>query len=113
MSQTFRFTLENGTGSILEENGGGYLIQETQPATARVQATAAGFYRGDYKDIGDVFDLVSYADLSDSTASFVPVGNPDYPLYGWMLVVPSSTPLFSWASSGNSTPRNAPVRTVY
>jgi hypothetical protein len=80
--------------------------------TIRVQSVAAGFYRGDYKDIGDVFDLANGGDLSDSTVSYVPVGNPDYPVYGWMLVVPSTTPLFSWAASGNSSPRQSPRRTV-
>jgi hypothetical protein len=78
----------------------------------RVQAVAAGFYLGDYKDVGDVFDLLNTADLSSSTVSQVPVGNPDYPLYGWMLVVSSTYPLFSWASSGLSSPRQAPRRTV-
>lgn len=78
----------------------------------RVQAVAAGFYNKDYKDIGDVFDLLSPADLSDSTVSQVPIGNPDYPIYGWMLVVPSNTALFSWASSGLSSPRLSPRRTV-
>jgi hypothetical protein len=112
VSQTYHFALENGTGSLLMENSG-YLILEAQPAAPpRVQATVAGFYRGDYKDIGDVFDLLSWSDLSDSTASFVPIGNPDYPVYGWMLVVPSTTALFSWAAYGNSSPRNSPRRTV-
>lgn len=77
----------------------------------RVQAVAAGFYRGDYKDIGDIFDLVNGADLSDSTVSQVPIGNPDYPVYGWMLQVASTTPLFSWASTGLSSPRSSPRRT--
>lgn len=80
--------------------------------TTRVQAVAAGFYNKDYKDIGDVFDLLNVGDLSDSTVSYVPVGNPDYPVFGWMLVVPSATPLFSWAASGLSSPRQAPRRVV-
>lgn len=78
----------------------------------RVQAVAAGFYNKDYRDIGDVFDLLNTGDLSDSTVSQVPAGNPDYPIYGWMRVVPGTTPLFSWASSGLSTPRLSPRRTV-
>lgn len=80
----------------------------------RVQAVVAGFYRGDYKDIGDVFDLANTGDLSDSTVSQVPVGNPDYPVYGWMLVVASTTPLVSWALQGTgiSSPRQSPRRTV-
>lgn len=78
----------------------------------RVQAIAAGYYLGDYRDIGDVFDLANTGDLSDSTVSQVPVGNPDYPVYGWMLIVPGTTPLFSWAAYGNSSLRAAPRRTV-
>ena len=78
----------------------------------RVQAVASGFYRGQYRDIGDVFDLANTGDLSDSTVSQVPVGNADYPIYGWMLVVPSTTPLFTWASQGYSSPRNNVVRVV-
>jgi|SRR5882724_1456213 len=77
----------------------------------RVQAMAAGFYNGDWKDIGDVFDVDS-SQFSDSTVSFVPAGNPAYPVYGWMLQVPATTPLFSYAASGLSTPRNSPRRTV-
>ena len=77
-----------------------------------VQAVAAGFYRGDYKDIGDVFGIFSPFEFSDSTQSIVPVGDPDYPVYGWMLQVAYSTPPFSWAAYGNSSPRNAPRRTV-
>lgn len=80
--------------------------------TIRVQAVAAGFYKSDYKDIGDVFDILNSGELSDSTVSSVPVGNPDYPVFGWMLQVPPSTPLFSWASTGNSSPRQSPRRTV-
>lgn len=83
------------------------------PGTAiRVQATQACFYRGDYKDAGDVFDIFDPGDFSDSTQSQVPVGNPDYPLYGCMTIVPSTTPLFSWASSGLSSPRTSPRRLV-
>jgi hypothetical protein len=78
----------------------------------RVQAVYAGFYKNDYKDIGDVFDIASMSDFSDSSVSFVPPGNPDYPVYGWMKIVPSTTPLFSWASTGNSSPRQSPRRTV-
>lgn len=82
------------------------------PGGFRVMAVAAGYYQGDYKDIGDVFDIVSNNDFSDSTVSQVPVGNPDYPIYGWMLKVSATYPLFSWASSGLSSPRLSPRRTV-
>lgn len=72
----------------------------------RVQAVTPGFYASQYCDIGDVFDLASPADLSDSTVSQVPVGNPLYPYFGWMLVVSGTTPLFRWASMGFSSPVN-------
>lgn len=73
---------------------------------ARVQAVQRGQYGGIFRDVGDVFDIANSTDLSDSTVSQVPVGNPDYPLYGWMLVVPTPTPLYSFALSngGSSTP---------
>jgi hypothetical protein len=80
----------------------------------RVQAVYQGFYNGDYKDVGDVFDLLSVGDLSDSTVSVVSSDNPDYPLYGWMLIVPDATSLFSFASTGQSAPDAAiPRRTVF
>lgn len=82
------------------------------PPGFRVQAVQAGFYNEDYKDIGDVFDLITGNDFSDSTVSQVPVGDPDYPVYGWMKIVPFNTQLFSWAASGLSSPRFGPRRTV-
>lgn len=74
-------------------------------AYARVQAVQRGQYSGIFRDVGDVFDIDNAGDLSDSTVSQVPVGNPDYPLYGWMLVVPNVTPLYSFAlaNQGQST----------
>jgi hypothetical protein len=74
-------------------------------AFARVQAVQRGQYGGVFRDKGDVFDITNASDLSDSTVSQVPVGNPDYPLFGWMLVVPNATPLYSYALSngGNSS----------
>jgi hypothetical protein len=83
------------------------------PVPVRVRATAAGYFEGVYRDIGDVFDISDTSDFTDSAQSQVPVGNPDYPEYGWMVIVPSSTPLFSFASSGLSSPRTSPRRTVY
>lgn len=81
-------------------------------AIIRVQAVAAGDSGGVWRDVGDVFDIDS-TKFSDATVSYVPVGNPDYPLYGWMLQVPSNTPLVSYALSngGQSTPRNSVRRT--
>ena len=69
----------------------------------RVKAVQPGQYGGLYLDIGDVFDLASPVDLSDSTVSQVPVGNPDYPLYGWMLQVSPSTPLYSYAQANGTS----------
>jgi hypothetical protein len=87
-------------------------IPPPPPGPIRVKAVMAGEYLGDFKDVGDVFELVTSNDYSAYNVSQVPVGNPIYPFYGWMMQVPESTPLFSWASTGNSTPRNAPRRTV-
>ena len=85
----------------------------TPPAAGfRVQAVTAGFYGNDYKDEGDVFDLASANDFSDATVSYVSPTNPDVALYGWMLKVPASTPLFSYASAGASTTRTKPRRTI-
>lgn len=82
-------------------------------ATIRVKAVTSGSYGGTYRDVDDVFDIDS-AFYSDSTVSFVPVGNPDYPLYGWMLQVPNTTPLYSWALSngGASSPTDPKRRLV-
>lgn len=82
-------------------------------ATIRVQAVTAGDTAGIWRDIGDVFDIDS-SKFSDSTVSYVPVGNPDYPLVGWMLLVPPGTPLYSYALSngGQSTLRNVVRRVV-
>jgi hypothetical protein len=79
----------------------------------RVQAKAAGFYMNDYKDIGDVFDI-QLQDLSDAGVEIVNIGDPDYPLFGWMTVVPSTTPLFSLAATGAGigSIRAAPRRTI-
>lgn len=75
-------------------------------AFARVKAVQRGQYAGIFRDVGDVFDIANSTDLSDSTVSQVPPGNPDYPLFGWMLVVPNATPIYSFAlaNQGSSTP---------
>lgn len=78
-----------------------------QPTLLRVQATLAGFYNGEYYDIGDVFDIVPivFSDSSiDALAGFA--GGPDP---GWMTVVPSTTALYN----SNQTLRNAARRTVF
>jgi hypothetical protein len=75
-------------------------------AFARVQAVAPGQYGGQYRNIGDVFDIANAGDFQSSTVSIVPPGNPAYPLFGWMLQVANNAPLFSWAAYGNSSPVN-------
>lgn len=68
----------------------------------RVQAQARGFYGGISRNIGDVFDLVNVADLASSTVDYL--ANPNNvqlqgyevnsgPMWGWMMTVPSTTPL--------------------
>ncbi len=105
--------LEDGSGHIQLEDGSGNILLEGG-VFGRCQAVQAGDYNGIYRDVGDVFDVFNPTDFSDSTVSQVPVGNPDYPIYGWMKLVPSSTPLYSWAlaNGGASSPRNSPRRTV-
>lgn len=82
-------------------------------AIIRVQAKRAGTTANVWRDVGDVFDVDS-TQFSDSTVSYVPVGNPDYPLYGWMTQVPGTTPLYSYALSngGMSSVRTHVRRTV-
>lgn len=56
----------------------------------RVKAVQVGFYNGITRNIGDVFD-VPQAFLASNIINYVPTtGEYDY---GWMLIVPSSTPL--------------------
>lgn len=70
----------------------------------RVQAVAAGWYAEIWRDIGDVFDIKA-SDFSDSSVSFIPPTDPAYPVFGWMKVVASTTPLYSYAlaNQGAST----------
>lgn len=110
VAPSFHLLKQNALGALLLQDGASYLVAQTS-ATLRVQAIAAGTYKGDYKDIGDVFDIGAY-DIDTSTGTDVPPFDPAYPIYGWMKVVPSTTPLFSWAASGNSSPRGSPRRTV-
>jgi hypothetical protein len=100
---TYRFLRESGSGCLLREsapypNGSGYLIRESGVTSIRVQAVAPGFYGRSFRNVGDVFDITPEA-FSDSTVSLVPIGNPDYPLYGWMLQVASTTPLSTYSLS--------------
>lgn len=67
----------------------------------RVQAVSPGWYNGLYYQRGDVFDLNSPSDYSDSTQNAQPNGNEWAP--GWMLTVPGTTPLYQ-ALSAEPTP---------
>lgn len=68
------------------------------PATpVRVMAVSAGYYQGEFYNAGDVFDLQSAADYSDSTQNAQPNGSEYAP--GWMITVPASTPLYQWESA--------------
>lgn len=72
-------------------------------AFARVQATQRGQYANIWRDVGDVFDIANASDFSDSTVNY---GSSATPFFGWMVQVPSATPLYSFAlaNAGASTP---------
>lgn len=76
-----------------------------------VQATADGYYHGLFHPKDDIFYIENITDFSDSSVSLVPVGNPDYPVYGWMRQV-AGTQEFDQAESLQSWPRNYIKRTV-
>lgn len=78
----------------------------------RVMATDNGYYGGSPRMKGDVFDIAYAADYSDSTTSFVPSTDPDYPVYGWMIQVSSSTPLVQQDQSLRAV-NSPPKRTVF
>jgi|SRR5271154_3466548 len=101
---SFHYLKEDSSGALQLENGQGDYLLEQLTGSARVQAVTPGQYMGDYKDVGDVFDILNTQDFSDSTVSQVPIGNVIYPLYGWMLSVPATMALYSWAAFGNSSP---------
>ena len=87
----------------------------------RVMAVTAGYYRGEYYVPGDVFDLYNIADFSDSgvnyqqIAGFTGAGFGQFAFgvsgfglsvpisgtsgVGWMVQVPSATPLYQWVSA--------------
>jgi hypothetical protein len=78
--------------------------------TARVKAVSEGLYNGIFRNVGDVFDVLTSGDLSDSLLPINAPGDPDYPVYGWMLVVPPTTPLVDQTLStgqGQSSPVQA------
>lgn len=60
----------------------------------RVRCITSGIYGGVYYQPGDVFDLVFATDYSDSTVNYAGIGAGTQQ-FGWMLRVPSTTPLYS------------------
>lgn len=92
----------------------------TPPAPLfRVMAVTAGWYAGVFRTPGDVFDLLSNADFSDSTIDYMNVGSPfgsftfgsspfgsgntsNTVAFGWMKQVPRNTALFDWLSSNGA-----------
>lgn len=63
---------------------------------ARVSAVRGGFYGGQWRDIGDVFDIYFAEEFSNYQINY---GSAATPFYGWMMQVSSSTPLFTYALS--------------
>jgi hypothetical protein len=63
------------------------------PVTFRCRAVTSGWYNGIYYQPGDVFDLNAAADYSDSTVNYG--ANSGTTEYGWMIQVPSGTPLIT------------------
>lgn len=109
---SFHYQLESGNGALALESVYGDYLLELIIGSARVQAVQRGFYAGIWRDVGDVFDIADTGDFSDSTVSLVSPGDPDYPLYGWMLSVPANTPLFNYALS-NGQGLSTPVQGIY
>lgn len=105
----------SGSGSAGSGNMLGLLFPlnlELPPAqNLLVQATADGYYHGLFHPKDDIFYISNITDFSDSSVSLVPVGNPDYPVYGWMRMV-AGTQEFDQAESLQSWPRNYIKRTV-
>jgi hypothetical protein len=63
----------------------------------RVMAVTAGMYGGNYYWPGDVFDIVVASDFSDSSVNYE-IGGNEYAT-GWMMKVPSTTPIFQTITS--------------
>lgn len=74
-------------------------IQAAQPIPLgfRCMAVTAGMYGGQYYWPGDVFDIAFARDFSDATKNYESAGNEYAP--GWMVKVPSTTPLFQTITS--------------
>lgn len=59
----------------------------------RVQAVKGGWYNGAYYQVGDVFDLLLPSDFSDASVNYAG-SNAGVQQFGWMTMVPLTTPLF-------------------
>lgn len=83
------------------------IIQPTVFET--VMATQVGFYQNETRNIGDVF-IIKVNDFADNTIDYIPqqIGRP---LFGWMVVVATGTPLVANAPTPLNT-ANKP-RTVF
>jgi hypothetical protein len=94
----------------------GELILVGGSASLRVTAVQPGTYAGTYRQQGDVFDLATLDDFSDSTVNYGPFSATTQ--FGWMQQVPENTPLFC-AATDQPTPLFPisdpipPCRTVY
>jgi hypothetical protein len=67
----------------------------------RVMAVTAGLYQNVYRTPGDVFDILTAGDFSDSSVDYQPPSS-NTTGYGWMRKVASNTPLFNWLASNNA-----------
>ena len=98
-------------------------------------AVTAGWYNGVFRTPGDVFDLLSNADFSDSSVNYqagpiflesggiillmsggqlasMTSGGGSTSGFGWMKIVAANTPLFDWLSSNGAPylPPQDPLR---
>jgi len=76
-----------------------------------VKAVTQGYYKGIYREIGDIFELDSLSDLSSYLVDQVP-GTADSPVYGWMMQLPGNPMPILGYSSQQRTGSTMPRRTV-
>lgn len=101
-------------GGTLVAQGTTIFLSESlgpQPATVpgfRVTAVTAGYYNGESYLAGDVFDILFDQDYSDSTVNYDTTGETQ--LFGWMLQVPSTTPLQQQQQSLKQPGATSPLR---
>jgi hypothetical protein len=91
------------TGGVVEtQSRGSVELQASQVATVvRVQAVSSGYYGGQLYFPGDVFDLASAGDFSNSALNYAGPG-ANTVQFGWMKQVSNSTPLFTWLQANNA-----------